>query len=76
VQTAEPAVAEGLDDPNRERLSRIEKSGEAFVANAIVDGRGALRMCIVNFRGAEADVDAQPEIVLKRARQVQRGSGR
>jgi hypothetical protein len=74
ARAAEPAVAEELDELNRELLSRIEKSGEAFVSNAIVDGSFALRMCIVNFRSTEADVDALPEIVLRHARQV-RGAG-
>lgn len=36
-------------------LSRIEKSGEAFVSNAVVDGRFT---AAVNLRSAEADVDA------------------
>jgi aromatic-L-amino-acid/L-tryptophan decarboxylase len=76
ARTAEPAVAEELDELNHELLSRVEKSGEAFVSNAIVKGRFVLRMCIVNFRSTEADVDALPEIVLRHARKLQGGSGR
>ena len=43
---------------NQELLSRVERSGEAFLSNAMVNGRFALRACIVNFRTSEADIDA------------------
>ncbi|MEO5926228.1 MAG: aminotransferase class V-fold PLP-dependent enzyme [Bryobacteraceae bacterium] len=62
---------EGLRDEatlhrvNQELLDRIEKSGEAFLSNAMVDGKYALRACIVNFRTSLDDVEAIPDIVAR-----------
>ena len=53
---------------NRELLDRIQKSGEAFVSNAIIGGRFILRACIVNFHTSDADVDALPGIVSRLGR--------
>jgi glutamate/tyrosine decarboxylase-like PLP-dependent enzyme len=66
-RAAEPEIAEYLDALNREVLARVEKSGEAFVSNAVLRGRFVLRACIVNFRTTEADVAALPAIVLRHA---------
>jgi len=55
---------------NQELLSRVERSGEAFLSNAMVDGRFALRACIVNFRTAPADVDALLPLLARLGRQV------
>ena len=46
-----------LDRLNRRVLDEIERSGEAFLSSAVVNGRFALRACIVNFRTSEADLD-------------------
>ena len=43
---------------NQELLRRVERSGEAFLSNATVNGRFALRACIVNFRTSLADIEA------------------
>ena len=37
-----------LNQLNREVLTRLEKGGEAFLSNAVIDGKFVLRMCIVN----------------------------
>jgi glutamate/tyrosine decarboxylase-like PLP-dependent enzyme len=52
------ATEEYLQHLNQELLSRVERSGEAFLSNAMIDGRFALRACIVNFRTSQADIDA------------------
>jgi aromatic-L-amino-acid decarboxylase len=57
------AVAEYLNRLNQTLLTRIEKSGDAFLSNAVVKGRFALRACIVNFRTSAADVDALPALI-------------
>jgi aromatic-L-amino-acid/L-tryptophan decarboxylase len=54
-----------LDELNEELLSRINASGDAFLSNAVLDGRFYLRSCIVNFRTAESDIEALPEIVKR-----------
>ena len=60
---SEPRVAEYLDTLNRELLGAIQRGGEVFVSNAVVQGRFVLRACIVNFHTTAADVEAVPEIV-------------
>jgi glutamate/tyrosine decarboxylase-like PLP-dependent enzyme len=57
-----------LDDLNRAVLDLLERGGEAFVSQAVIRGRLALRACIVNFRTDEADVRALPEIVARLGR--------
>jgi glutamate/tyrosine decarboxylase-like PLP-dependent enzyme len=61
----EAAVADYLNTLNRDLLGAIQRSGDAFVSNAVVDGRFVLRACIVNFHTTEADVDAVAEIAVR-----------
>ena len=64
LHVSEPRVAEYLDTLNRELLGAIQRGGEVFVSNAVVQGRFVLRACIVNFHTTLADVEAVPEIVV------------
>jgi len=59
-----------IDDVNREILERLQSGGEAFVSNAVVDGKQVLRACIVNFRTTDEDVEALPGIVARIGRAV------
>jgi glutamate/tyrosine decarboxylase-like PLP-dependent enzyme len=63
-------VERQLDALNRELLDRLQRGGEAFVSNAIVDGRYMLRACIVNFHTDREDVEAVPAIVARVGRMV------
>jgi aromatic-L-amino-acid/L-tryptophan decarboxylase len=72
-QLGSPAAEERLDRINRELLDRLQKGGEAFVSNAIVDGRYVLRACIVNFNTTAADIDALPDVVARVGRVVDAG---
>ena len=65
-----PDVELHLDRLNRALLDRLQRSGEAFVSNAVIGGRYLLRACIVNFHTGQADVDALPEIVARVGRTV------
>jgi glutamate/tyrosine decarboxylase-like PLP-dependent enzyme len=65
-----PAAEEYLNELNRVLLERLQGGGEAFVSNAVLDGRFVLRACIVNFRTTLADVQALPEIVARIGREV------
>ena len=67
-----PDVERHLDALNRELLDRMQRSGEAFVSNAVVDGRYLLRACIVNFNTDRADVQAVPEIAARLGREIDR----
>jgi glutamate/tyrosine decarboxylase-like PLP-dependent enzyme len=61
----DPAVEQQLDALNRELVDRLQRGGETFVSNAVIDGRYLLRACIVNFHTTEHDVEAIPEIVAR-----------
>lgn len=63
-------VEQELDALNRQVLDRLQRGGEAFVSNAVLAGRYALRACIVNFHTTQADVEALPEIVARVGRAV------
>jgi glutamate/tyrosine decarboxylase-like PLP-dependent enzyme len=66
-RTDDPARADRLNRLNRDLLQRIEKSGEAFFSNAVIDGKFALRACIVNFNTNEEDIDEIPALVARHA---------
>jgi glutamate/tyrosine decarboxylase-like PLP-dependent enzyme len=67
----EPSTIEPyLNNLNEELLNRLQTCGEAFVSNAIVEGKYVLRACIVNFRTTLADVEALPEIVVRLGRKL------
>jgi glutamate/tyrosine decarboxylase-like PLP-dependent enzyme len=59
-----------LDALNREVLDRLQRGGELFVSNAVVNGRYVLRACIVNFHTQAGDAEALPAIVTRVARAV------
>jgi glutamate/tyrosine decarboxylase-like PLP-dependent enzyme len=59
------AVERYLDALNRELLDRMQRSGEAFVSNAIVRGRYVLRACIVNFNTDVGDVEVVPALAAR-----------
>lgn len=61
-----------LDDLNGDILDRLEASGDAFLSNAIVNGRFCLRLCIVNFRTSLADIEALPPLIVRLGGQADR----
>ena len=56
ARAAEPEVAAYLNELNTDLLTELQAGGEVFLSNALVDGRYALRACIVNFRTTARDV--------------------
>ena len=69
--SGDPAAVEAyLNELNEALLSRIQKGGEAFVSNAVIEGKYLLRACIVNFRTTLADIEALPEIVVRLGKQL------
>ncbi len=56
-----------LNEINTRLLEKLKASGQLFLSNAVVNGRFALRPCVVNFRTTLADAEALPGIVLKHA---------
>jgi aromatic-L-amino-acid decarboxylase len=63
-------VGHYLDELNRELLTRLQNSGEAYLSNAVIDGKFALRACIVNFRTSLADVEALLPLVVQIGKDV------
>jgi glutamate/tyrosine decarboxylase-like PLP-dependent enzyme len=64
------ATEDYLNRLNQQLLERIETSGEAFVSNAVIGGKYALRFCIVNFRATARDMEAMPELIVRLGRRL------
>ena len=58
-----------LNSLNTDVLTRLERSGEAFLSNALVEEKFTLRMCIVNFRTSLDDIEALPGVIAKLGRE-------
>ena len=69
-QIGEQEAEKHLDALNRRLLDRLQRGGEAFVSNAVIDGRYVLRACIVNFRTTRADVEAVPGLAVRVGRAI------
>ena len=54
-----------LNQLNQQLLTAVDKSGLAFLSNAILGGTFVFRACIVNFHTSLADVEALPAIVAR-----------
>jgi aromatic-L-amino-acid decarboxylase len=53
---------------NQHVLAAVEKSGEAFLSNAIVGGTFLLRACVVNFHTSLEDIESLPLLVARLGR--------
>jgi aromatic-L-amino-acid/L-tryptophan decarboxylase len=60
-----PDVEAYLNRLNQDLLSRVERSGEAFLSHAMVGDTFALRACVVNFRTSAADIEALPPVLAR-----------
>jgi aromatic-L-amino-acid/L-tryptophan decarboxylase len=59
-----------LDGLNTRLMLVVQRGGKAYVSNATVGGRFALRACITNFRTTRADIDLTLD-VLRAAGEIQ-----
>jgi hypothetical protein len=59
-----------LNDLNRELLTRLQRGGEAYLSNAIIGGKYALRACIVNFRTTLQDVKELLPLVVRLGKEL------
>ncbi len=62
---------EELDRLNRAILKRVVERGQIYLSNASIQGKFALRACIVNHRTKDADIDRVVPEVLAAADQIQ-----
>ncbi len=70
LHAGEKRVEEYLNKLNAEVLLRLQKSGKVYPSNAVVGGKFALRVCIVNFRTTEKDLLTLPPLVLSVGHEV------
>ena len=61
-----------LDQLNELIMSRVQTGGRAYLSNATVNGRFALRACITNFRTTKSDIELTIETIRDAARDVTR----
>ena len=61
---------EYLNRLNMELVLRLQKGGELFVSNAVLNGNYLLRTCIVNFRTSKKDIQEAVEIIVREGRKV------
>ncbi|HCI82940.1 MAG TPA: aspartate aminotransferase family protein [Ktedonobacter sp.] len=59
-----------LNQLNTEILTRIQRSGEAFISNAVIQHMFLLRACIVNFRTSLEDIEALVDLVIRIGKQA------
>jgi glutamate/tyrosine decarboxylase-like PLP-dependent enzyme len=60
-----------LDLLNERVMRRVQRGGEAYVSNAMLRGRFALRASVTNFRTTRRDIDLTLEIVRRAARDLE-----
>ena len=70
LQTLMQEQLRSMNELFARQLEAIEKSGEAFVSNALIAGKYALRVCIVNFRASTSDIEAMPRLITDLGRQI------
>jgi glutamate/tyrosine decarboxylase-like PLP-dependent enzyme len=70
LDSGDAQSADYLDKLNLELLTRLQNSGKVYLSNAVIDGKFALRVCIVNFRTSLADVEALLPIVVAAGKEL------
>jgi hypothetical protein len=53
----------------------VQRGGEAYLSNASLRGRFALRACITNFRTTKADIDKTLDVIREEARRIEVNEG-
>jgi glutamate/tyrosine decarboxylase-like PLP-dependent enzyme len=64
-----------LDQLNARIMHDVQRGGRAYLSNATIRGRFALRVCITNFRTTRADIDFTLEVIRDAARRVGKDEG-
>jgi glutamate/tyrosine decarboxylase-like PLP-dependent enzyme len=65
-----PETERALDELNQRVLTALEHTGEAFLSNAVVNGRFMLRPCIVNFNTTLDDIEQLPSLIARVGREA------
>ncbi len=48
----------------------LQRTAEVYLSNAGIDGKFALRACIVNFRTSSDDIEALPSLVVRSGKEL------
>ncbi|HEV7843451.1 MAG TPA: pyridoxal-dependent decarboxylase, partial [Pyrinomonadaceae bacterium] len=64
------AINSELDRMNTRIMHAVQRGGRAYLSNATLRGRFALRACITNFRTTRADLDRTLDIIRDAAREL------
>jgi glutamate/tyrosine decarboxylase-like PLP-dependent enzyme len=64
-----------LDELNTRLMLAVQRGGEAYLSNASLRGRFALRACITNFRTTKADIDKTLDVIREEARRIEVNEG-
>jgi aromatic-L-amino-acid/L-tryptophan decarboxylase len=59
-----------LNELNEKLMSAVQKGGRAYLSNATVNSKFALRACITNFRTTKADIEETLEVVREAAKTI------
>ena len=59
-----------LNKLNESLLDELQKGGEVFLSNAIIEEKYCLRACIVNFRTSKKDIEEIIDIIIRQGRLV------
>jgi len=59
-----------LNALNERIMSAVQKGGRAYLSNATVNGKFALRACITNFRTTKADIEETLEVIRHAAKTI------
>jgi glutamate/tyrosine decarboxylase-like PLP-dependent enzyme len=70
LRTGTAADEEYLNGLNTELLAGLQAGGQAYPSNAVVAGKFALRVCVVNFRSTLDDMLALPPLVTAAGRDL------
>jgi aromatic-L-amino-acid/L-tryptophan decarboxylase len=60
-----------LDNLNERAMHRVQRGGEAYVSNATLRGRFALRASITNYRTTRRDIDLTLDSIRRAARELE-----
>jgi len=59
-----------LNTLNEVLLNSIQRKGDVFLSNAMINGMYCLRACIVNFRTSDEDIEQIIDILVKEGRKI------
>ena len=64
--------ADYLNTLNETLLNHLQQGGEAFLSNAVIDGKYYLRGCVVNFNTSKKDIEEIIDIIVREGRSLHR----